>query len=76
MLLRKFYGFTETHAGGFAHQTQRSPASSLRIASIATGAVILVLAAAVAWWLMRPKAIEVQTAVAREITNISGDGPC
>src|ERR1017187_8822633 len=47
--------------------------SNLRIRPVAIGIFVLVLAAGVIWWLTRPKAIEVRTAVAREIGGASGD---
>jgi RND family efflux transporter MFP subunit len=49
------------------------PESNLRIRPVAIGIVVLVLAAGVIWWLTRPKAIEVRTVVAREISGASGD---
>ena len=49
------------------------PESNLRIRPVAIGIFVLVLAAGVIWWLTRPKAIEVRTAVAREIGGASGD---
>ena len=42
------------------------PDSNLRIGPILIGLLILVLVAAVVWWLNRPKAIEVRTVLARE----------
>ena len=47
--------------------------SNLRIRPVAIGIFVLVLAAGVIWWLTRPKAIEVRTAVAREVGGASGD---
>src|ERR1017187_6374657 len=47
--------------------------SNLRIRPVAIGIFVLVLAAGVIWWLTRPKAIEVRTAVSREIGGASGD---
>lgn len=49
------------------------PESNLRIRPVAIGLFVLVLAAGVIWWLTRPKAIEVRTAVAREIGGAGGD---
>ena len=49
------------------------PESNLRIRPVAIGIFVLVLAAGVIWWLTRPKAIEVHTAVAREIGGTVGD---
>jgi RND family efflux transporter MFP subunit len=49
------------------------PESNLRIRPVAIGIFVLVLAAGVIWWLTRPKAIEVRTAVAHEIGGASGD---
>ena len=49
------------------------PESNFRIRPVAIGIFALVLAAGVIWWLTRPKAIEVRTAVAREIGGASGD---
>ena len=49
------------------------PESNLRIRPVAIGIFVLVLAAGVIWWLTRPKAIEVRTAVAREIGGAGGD---
>ncbi|MFZ0828745.1 MAG: efflux RND transporter periplasmic adaptor subunit [Verrucomicrobiia bacterium] len=43
------------------------PAPGLPVRPVAVGVFVLVLAALMIWWLMRPKAIEVHTAVAREI---------
>jgi HlyD family secretion protein len=48
------------------------PESNSRIRPVAIGLVVLVLAALVIWWLTRPKAIEIQTAVAREIGSAAG----
>ncbi len=42
------------------------PDSHLRIGPIFIGIIVLVLAAAVVWWLNRPRAIEVRTVLARE----------
>jgi RND family efflux transporter MFP subunit len=47
------------------------PESNLRIWPVAIGIFVLVLATGVIWWLTRPKAIEVHTAVAREIGGSS-----
>ena len=47
------------------------PESNLRIRPVAIGVFVLVLAAGVIWWLTRPKAIEVHTAIAREIGGSS-----
>jgi RND family efflux transporter MFP subunit len=49
------------------------PESNFRIRPVAIGIVVLVLAAGVIWWLTRPKAIEVHTAVAREIGGSDGE---
>ena len=49
------------------------PESNFRIRPVAIGIFALVLAAGVIWWLTRPKAIEVRTVVAREISGASGD---
>src|SRR5208283_1108710 len=49
------------------------PESNLRIRPVAIGIFVLVLAAGVIWWLTRPKAIEVHTAVARDVGGASGD---
>jgi RND family efflux transporter MFP subunit len=49
------------------------PETNSRIRPVAIGLVVLVLAALVVWWLTRPKAVEVQTAVAREINSSSGE---
>ena len=43
------------------------PAPNLPVRSAAIGCIVLIFAAVMIWWLMRPKAIEVHTAVAREI---------
>jgi len=48
------------------------PESNSRIRPVTMGLVVLVLAAGVIWWLMRPPAIEVHTAVARETGGSSG----
>lgn len=50
-----------------------APRSSSRTGPVVIGICVLVLAGLAAWWLLRPKAIEVQTALAREITNHGGD---
>ena len=50
-----------------------APRSNSRTGPIVIGASVLVLAAVVAWWLARPKAIEVHTAVAREMTSNGGE---
>ena len=47
--------------------------SNLRIRPVAIGIFVLILAAGVIWWLTRPKAIGVHTAVARELGGVSGD---
>ena len=50
------------------------PAPNLPIRPVVIGViVILVVAVVIIWWLMRPKAIEVRTAVAREISSSSGE---
>jgi HlyD family secretion protein len=49
------------------------PESNLRIWPVAIGIVVLALAAVVIWWLTQPKAIEVRTAVAREIPSGGGE---
>ena len=47
------------------------PESNSRIRPVAIGLIVLVLAALTIWWLSRPKAVEVHTAVAREIGSTS-----
>jgi RND family efflux transporter MFP subunit len=49
------------------------PESNFRIRPVAIGIFVLVLAVGMIWWLTRPKAIEVHTAVAREIGAAGGD---
>jgi len=49
------------------------PESNLRIWPVAIGVFVLALAAVAIWWLMQPKAIEVRTAVAREISSGGGE---
>lgn len=49
------------------------PKANLAVWPVAIGVCVLALAAVVVWWLMRPKAIEVRTAVAREITSAGGE---
>ncbi len=49
------------------------PKAHLPFWPVAIGVCVLVLAAVVVWWLLRPKAIEVRTAIAREITSNSGE---
>lgn len=49
------------------------PVSNFRIWPVAIGVCVLVLVVGVGWWLMRTKAIEVRTAVAREISSSSGE---
>jgi len=49
------------------------PRSSLGIGSVVVGIGILILAGGLVWWLMRPKAIEVRTAIAREMTSNGGE---
>jgi RND family efflux transporter MFP subunit len=48
-------------------------APNLPIRPVTIGIVVLVLAAGVIWWLTRPKAIEVHTAVARETGGNGGN---
>ena len=50
-----------------------NPASNSRLGLTVFGVVMLVLAVAVAWWLMRPRAVEVRTALAREIASGAGE---
>jgi RND family efflux transporter MFP subunit len=54
---------------------ERGPKQDSRwgILPVAIGIVVLVLVAAVVWWLMRPAAIEVRTAMARGVTSAAGD---
>jgi len=49
-----------------------APQSNWRIGLVAFGAVVVVVAVVV-WWLMRPRAIEVHTAIAREISSNGGE---
>lgn len=49
------------------------PESNLRIWPVAIAVVVLALAAVMIWWLTQPKALEVRTAVAREISSGSGE---
>ncbi len=49
------------------------PAPNLPIRPVAVGLVCLAVAAGVIWWLTRPKAIEVHTAVARELGAAGAD---
>jgi len=49
------------------------PGSNSRIGPAAIVVVILILVAAGVWWLTRPKAIEVRTAAAREISGGGGE---
>jgi HlyD family secretion protein len=48
------------------------PAPNLPIRPVAIGVFVLVLGAVMIWWLTRPKAIEVHTAVAREMGSSNG----
>ncbi len=50
-----------------------APKSNLPLWPIAIGVCVLALVAVVVWWFLRPKAIEVRTAVAREITSNGGE---
>lgn len=49
------------------------PESNLRIWPVTIAVVVLALAAIVIWWLAQPKAIEVRTEVAREISSGAGE---
>jgi HlyD family secretion protein len=49
------------------------PESNLRIWPITIAVFVLALAAMVIWWLVQPKAIEVRTEVAREISSGAGE---
>src|SRR5881394_2431020 len=49
------------------------PKANFPIWSLVIVVCVLALAAAVVWWLMRPRAIEVRTAVARENTSNGGE---
>jgi HlyD family secretion protein len=49
------------------------PEPNSRIRPVAIGLAILVLAALVIWWSTRPGAVEVHTAVAREVGSAGGD---
>jgi HlyD family secretion protein len=49
------------------------PESNLRIWPITIAVFVLALAAMVIWWLAQPKAIEVRTEVAREISSGAGE---
>jgi len=49
------------------------PKSNVPAWTVALGVCLLAGAALVVWWLMRPKAIEVHTAIAREITSNGGE---
>ena len=49
------------------------PKAHLPVWPVAIGVGVLALAAVVVWWLLRPKAIEVRTVVAREITSNGGE---
>ena len=51
----------------------QKPDSHWGILPVAIGIVVLALVAAVVWWLTRPAAIEVRTAMAREVTSAAGD---
>ncbi len=49
------------------------PGSSSRIWSVGIVFFIVVVAAVLVWWLMRPKAIEVRTVFARDIASAGGE---
>jgi len=49
------------------------PASTSHAGTIIAVVVILALIAIAVWWFMRPKTIEVKTAIAREATSSGGD---
>jgi HlyD family secretion protein len=49
------------------------PKAHLPVWPVVIGVGVLALAAVVVWWLLRPKAIEVRMAVAREITSNGGE---
>jgi HlyD family secretion protein len=49
------------------------PAPGFPLQSVVIGCVVLALAAILIWWLTRPKAVEVHTAVAREISSGNGE---
>ncbi|MSU58461.1 MAG: efflux RND transporter periplasmic adaptor subunit [Pedosphaera sp.] len=54
-------------------QRPDKPRSNSRFVPAAFAAVVLVLLAVLVWWFLRPKAIEVRTAVAREIASGGGE---
>jgi RND family efflux transporter MFP subunit len=54
-------------------ERRNSSKSTFGTGSVVIGVGVLALAAVVVWWLLRPKAIEVRTAVAREITSNGGE---
>ena len=56
-----------------ASERSNKPESNSRIWPVAIGVFVLVLVAAVVWWLTRPKAIEVRTAIARDIASGGGE---
>jgi len=49
------------------------PKASPKTGLVAVVLIVLVLMAAVAWWLMRPKVIQVQTALVREVATSNGE---
>lgn len=49
------------------------PASNSKTGPILISVVILAFIAVIAWWLMRPKVIEVRTASVRELTSTGGE---
>jgi RND family efflux transporter MFP subunit len=54
-------------------ERRNKPESNFRFWPVAIGVCVLVLAVVVVWWLTRPQAIEVRTAVAREIASAGGE---
>ncbi len=54
-------------------ERRHHPNSKLGIWPAVIGLGVVLLAAAVVWWLMRPKAVEVRTAMAREMAGNGGE---
>ena len=54
-------------------ERSRKPDSPWRVLPVTIVIVVLALAAGATWWLTRPAAIEVRSAMAREVTAASGD---
>jgi RND family efflux transporter MFP subunit len=73
LCLQKFMDSPKPTLDDLRIERSGKPRSNLGIGPVVIGIGVLVLAVVVVWWLMRPKAIEVRTAVAREIASNGGE---